>query len=479
MKRLFLIIFALFFLGSSTINDKSDYNIPSKARSIFTDDIDLDNDKDIIIGHLTGVGYTNPSISILKNDGYGYFDIFDTSNTYCGYQYNVFSRNLYGDLYPEIITIMHEAQSSKGGNYIRILNINSTGVISYNDIFLSFDFGFDYKTSGDVNGDDQTDIIFASYGCQCWGILYNQGQGNFEEPEFYNTEFSPTSITCGNLNDDSYDDIVVGGADVNIYLPNESGFNEIVFTNGSWDVFIDDFDNDGDNDIVGIDGMYTWNYFSYMENTGNNNFVQHPDTTTHPGCLDFFLSDLDCDGLAEILGLSNSLSGIYIFYNKGNFHIYDPIFIPIDYYGESTRRVHCDDLDGNGYNDIIVTRGHGGPLPTNLTILFNDGNGNFIENPVSINETPIIKSHDLKLTCYPNPIHSNGIIKFVLQKPAYVNLLLLDNSGRLVKKIIINKLLHAGQHTTPMKSVNLPKGIYYIKLCTDKVYNKSIKIIIN
>lgn len=448
MKKLFLIIFALFLLGNSTIKNKSDYNIPSKARSIFTDDIDLDNDKDIIIGHLTGVGYTNPSITILKNDGYGYFDIFDTSITHFGYQYDIFSSDFDGDFYPEIVSFLTDENNSEVGRYLRIF-FNDVGTFNeYQDISLDQSESFDYKTFGDANGDGLTDIIVSSYGCQCWGILYNQGQGNFAEPEYYNTDFSPTSITCGNLNDDSYDDIVVGGADVNIYLPNESGFNEIVFTNGSWDVFIDDFDNDGDNDIVGIDGMYTWNYFSYMENTGNNNFVQHTDTTTHPGCLDFFLSDLDCDGLAEILGLSNSLSGIYIFYNKGNFHIYDPVFIPIDYYGESTRGIHCDDLDGNGYSDIIVTRGYGGPLPANLTILFNDGNGNFVENPITRTQPSNLELQTSNLNCYPNPFKDNITIQYNLHEDSFAELTIYDLSGKMVNKLCSKNLYTGNQLLT-------------------------------
>lgn len=205
-------------------------------------------------------------------------------------------------------------------------------------------------------------------------------------------------VTSGDLNDDGRGDVVIGGGDVLICLSMEDGFDTQVFDNGSLDVFIDDFDQDGDKDIVGIDGLYTWNYFLYIENTGNNTFVQHPDTTTHPGCLDFFLADLDNDSLKEIICLNNSLSGIYVFNNRGNFHLSEPVFVPVAHYGESTRRLHAADLDGNSYHDLITTRGHGAPLPSNLTILFNDGNGNFLPDPVGI--TGYITEAPL-LTCSP------------------------------------------------------------------------------
>lgn len=478
--RYCLLIIIPLLLISFTVGDcKSDYNIPLRPTSIFTDDIDLDNDQDLIIGHLKASSDLNPAVTILKNNGSGYFDIFDTSVTHSGYQYNIFSSNLYGDQYPEIVTVLYDSEEMKGDNLIRILNLNSTGVISYNDIFISSDFAFEHKTYGDANGDNLSDIIIASYGCQCWGILYNLGQGNFTVPEYYNTSFSPTDVSCGRLNDDPFDDIVIGGADVNIYLSNGSGFDEIVFTNGSWDVFIDDFDNDGDNDIVGIDGMYTWNYFSYMENTGNGNFIQHPDTTTHPGGLDFSLTDLDNDGLSEILCLSNGFSGIYIFYNKGNFHLGEPVFIPVTYLGEDSRRFHCDDLDNNGFNDIIIVRRHGSPLSSNLIILFNDGNGNFVENPITDIEIQIEKFQNPNLFCYPNPFHSNATIEFVMEKPGKVDLALFDIYGSLVKELLNNELYQPGVHGFPINVSKLPEGIYLIKMTIDKKNTTTIKIIIN
>lgn len=477
MKR-YLLLPIIFLLAFTTSDNKSNYNIPIRPTSIYTIDFDLDDDQDIIVGHLTNMGYTNPSITLMRNNGQGHFSIFDSSYTYLGYQYDIFSRNLYGDQYPEIVTVFFESEKNKSGSYLRILKMDTTGIIGYSDYFTSINYSFDYKTYGDINGDGDIDIIIASYDCQCWGILYNQGEGNFSEPEYYYTEFPPTDVSCENLNNDSFDDIVIGGADVNIYLSNGSGFDEIIFTNGSWDVFIDDFDNDGDNDIVGIDGMYTWNYFSYIENSGNNNFIQHPDTTTHPGCLDFYLSDLDNDGLKEILGLSNNLSGIYIFYNKGNFHIQDPVFIAIDYYGEETRRLRCDDLDGNGYNDIIVVRRHGIPLPANLKILFNDGNGNFIDDPITNIPNTEVATQNL-LSCFPNPIQSHATIKFNLSKPSTIELILMDNSGRIINYLLSNKFFQAGIHTVPMNVSTLPKGIYYLKMNDNEVHLQSLKIIIN
>lgn len=483
MKELLLLFFLIVLLSFTAGKSKSNYNIPISPTSIYTDDFDLDGDKDIIIGHITGVAYTNPSLTILKNDGQGYFEVYDTAKTYFGAQYDIFSYDLYGDGYPEIVTVLYESEKMKGDNFIRILNLDTTGIVSFNDYFLNNEYGFSHKTYGDANGDGLVDIIIASYGCQCWGILLNQGQGNFSEPEYFDVDYHPTDIKCGNLNNDEIDDIVIGGGDVNIYFPGDSGFEITTFDNGSWFVFIDDFDNDGDNDIVGIDGVYTWNYFSYMENTGNGNFIQHADTTTHPGGLDFSLTDLDNDGLSEILCLANSFSGIYIFYNKGNFHLGEPEFIPVTYFGEDSRRFHCDDLDNNGFNDIIIVRRHGSPLTANLTILFNDGQGSFVEDPITGSETPNppLGIQAPSLMCYPNPFATRTTISFTIEKRERVQLNIFDINGQLIQTII-NEELPKGEYkyswgATDKSRNKLKNGIYFVKIILNNYQKQVIKTI--
>jgi hypothetical protein len=475
--KILLVICGIFLMAFTTGDSKSYYNIPISPTSIYTDDFDLDGDKDIIIGHITGVGYTNPSLTILKNDGQGYFEVYDTAKTYFGAQYDIFSKKINGDNYPEIVTFLVYENSSR---YIRIL-INDEGVFDeYQDFSLNQTEPFGHKTFGDANGDGLVDIIIASYGCQCWGILHNQGQGNFSEPEYFDVDYHPTDIKCGNLNNDEIDDIVIGGGDVNIYFPGDSGFEITTFDNGSWFVFIDDFDNDGDNDIIGIDGVYTWNYFSYMENTGNGNFIQHPDTTTHPGGLDFSLTDLDNDGLSEILCLANSFSGIYIFYNKGNFHLGEPEFIPVTYFGEDSRRFHCDDLDNNGFNDIIIVRRHGSPLTANLTILFNDGQGNFVEDPIISTQTSNFEPQTSNLSCNPNPFKTETSISFTTMTSEITRLQIFDLNGNLINSLVNDNLL-IDKYTVKWngrdkngKEVNT--GVYIIRFVSGK-QKESCKLI--
>jgi hypothetical protein len=189
---------------------------------------------------------------------------------------------------------------------------------------------------------------------------------------------------------------------------------------------------------------------------------------------------LDNDSLKDILCLNNSLTGIYIFYNLGNFHLSEPVFIPIAYYGETTRRMHCDDLDGNGYNDIIVSRGHGEPLQANLTILFNDGSGNFLPDPV---RTTKYKTETTQLSCYPNPFHQQTTISFTLTEKTDVKLFVYDMQGNKVAGLL-NTELAPGRHKmvwngTKDNNEKCMPGMYLIKMTYNNRKILTKKIILN
>lgn len=161
-------------------------------------------------------------------------------------------------------------------------------------------------------------------------------------------------MDAGLINDDSLTDVVLCGATTEIFYSTGTGFTNQTIDNGSLRVKIDDMNGDQKNDIIGFDNLYAITWITFYENTGDANFIQHEVIELSSGCYRFVTTDLNNDALPDILCLLNSQSGLYILYNTGEFTLADPVFIPIDYYGESTRQIHCDDLDGNGYNDIII-----------------------------------------------------------------------------------------------------------------------------
>jgi len=142
-NRILLIFVFLLLLAFNTGDSKSEYVIPIRAASVYTDDIDLDGDRDVIVGHLTSIGDTNPSISLLKNIGEGYFEIFDTSQSFLGYQYDIFSTKINNDEYPDIVTRYYQTDNNKSSSFIRVIYMNENGIGNHLDFnIMNNEFSF-------------------------------------------------------------------------------------------------------------------------------------------------------------------------------------------------------------------------------------------------------------------------------------------------------------------------------------------------
>ena len=94
----------------------------------------------------------------------------------------------------------------------------------------------------------------------------------------------------------------------------------------------------------------------------------------------------------------------------------------------------------------------------------NLGTFNFIENSNSI-------------LIYPNPIETNANFKFTLANEENISIEIIDFQGKIVKTIIKNKVINAGNHIQNIDlNDNLAAGNYILKFTTSKG-SQSIKII--
>ena len=80
----------------------TDYNVPLAAYSICAEDLDLDGDMDIVVGHNYCSWTEWSGISILDNIGNGVFTLIDSIYLY-SWQTNVYADKFNDDEYPDII----------------------------------------------------------------------------------------------------------------------------------------------------------------------------------------------------------------------------------------------------------------------------------------------------------------------------------------------------------------------------------------
>lgn len=89
---------------------------------------------------------------------------------------------------------------------------------------------------------------------------------------------------------------------------------------------------------------------------------------------------------------------------------------------------------------------------------------------IHVNSSTNIKKQNIanfSLSCSPNPIKTNGIITFTIDEKTPVSISLYNITGSKVSTIF-NKEMISGTHSTIFNKNNLPAGVYFVKLKTNK-----------
>jgi hypothetical protein len=438
MKKYIFILLFLVLIAFKAGDNKSKYNVPLAAWSVTAGDIDLDGDNDIIIGHNYCSQTQWSGVSYLINSGDGTFFLNDSIYLY-SWQTHIYAVNINSGPFPEIIARHYENETQ----YMAVLKYEQGNYVTN---LYSMPFGISGDNIGDINGDGFIDIIVYSsdWNNRFWGVMYNDGTGNFSNPVYqYITDYFPRTLACGDLNGDNWDDIVVCGQSTEVYFSYSDGFQLLVLETDNYKegVSIVDFDLDGDNDILTFVGIPFVNVTSLImyENKGNNILDTLEEFYFQPMSSRFFVTDFNNDSLQDILFQLSDKSGYIIYYNQGDFQLADSQFValPPSNPQEGWRNCYCADMDGNGYNDIITVKTLYVYLPDNLEILFNDGNGNFVEDPVTNIETPEPESPN-PLSCYPNPFTTETTFQFTIKETALAELSVYDLQGRIITYLTKN-----------------------------------------
>lgn len=472
MKRILLIILTCLLFSFTTSDSKSLYNIPIAPYSIAISDIDNDGENDLIFGHNFSQITQWSGISILQNTT-GYFNLLDSIYLY-GWQPDCQVLNL--NQFPTSEIIGKKEDPNLQNEFLAI--IYDMNFLNINYFSLNTYQGVDNIAVGNIDNSNSMDVIVSSYSAKFWGFLLNDGQGNFSSPIYYSLNYSPTDIKSGKLNEDNYDDIVIGGADLTIKFSTGTGFQTLAFEEAAVDIVIVDLDNDGDNDVIGFDDLYFGTEVTFFENTGNSTFSQHENWEFTPGCYYMTVSDFNNDSLPDLFFHTNSDNGMYFFYNLGEFEFDSPVYFSFTNYGESSRRSASADFDNNGFNDLVIVRSFGAQLPVgNVTILFNDGYGNFEENPITSTQNSNFEPQTLNLSCYPNPFNENTQICYELENISSVKLNVYNTSGQLIN-IIDEGLKPNGIHYSEFNANGLKDGIYFYSININGKTTESKKMII-
>ncbi|NCC74260.1 MAG: T9SS type A sorting domain-containing protein, partial [Sphingobacteriia bacterium] len=367
--------------------------------------------------------------------------------------------------------------SSDTQRFIRIFFNNYGTFGEYKDFTLNMTNPFTYIDYGNVNEDEFPDILVLSNQFQFWGILYNDGAGNLSEPEYYDvTGDLPHRMTSYDFDGNGREDVVITGQNTRIYYSKPEGFETVLLETNypKKEVYLVDFDNDGDMDIITFGCFWGYTYATFFENTGNQTFVSHTDFIFQNITSGNAVADFNNDSLPDILFYSDSNNEFLLFYNKGNFQMGSMIdFYPVTLI---SKYIVCADFDGNGYQDIAyATNGY-------VEILFNDGEGNFQNDPV-VGLTDKSKPPD-NISISPNPFHDHTTLAITLHETGIAEVSVYDIPGRKIK-CITHQQMKGGEtyrFTWDGTGANQQKcrpGIYLVSLEVNGKQRQTGRVIIN
>lgn len=294
--------------SSGNINFSNFINIPinfpssgSGQAGILVNDIDSDGKPDIIVANY----YPSTYLTILRNTSVGGNITFATPIFYStsGYSVGISCGDLNNDGKPEI------ALTTPLANNLSIFKNESTaGNISFsNPVNFNTGTGPHDVQMGDLDGDGKLDLAVTNYGTNTTpnntiSVLRNVSVNgaNFNTASFtphveFNCDSRPRLLTISDLNGDGKPDITVANvnSDVLSVLRNNSSVGNIAFAtkydykvqNGPYNVSISDLDNDGLPEIV------TPNYFSgSISILTKNSIINSPNTVV----ANFSIPDTVC-----------------------------------------------------------------------------------------------------------------------------------------------------------------------------------------
>ena len=243
---------------------------------------------------------------------------------------------------------------------------------------------------GDVNGDGHNDVVMVTSfdfdpdnDYHLFVFLQNTS-GELDPPITYVTSGTytqrPISVAVGDVNNDGRTDVVVGEADarIEVFLQNGSGSLDpptAYATSDSRSIKIADLNDDGLLDVVGI-GWGTDTVSIYFQNASGTLNPSVTYSVTHGGYDEVDVGDVNHDGLTDIIVMSGQLYsvpniGVLLQQEGGTFG--SPVYYEVGI-DELTSGVAVGDVNGDGFQDVVVTYGGNDP-DSRIGVFFQNGSG--------------------------------------------------------------------------------------------------------
>jgi uncharacterized repeat protein (TIGR01451 family) len=226
---------------------------------------------------------------------------------------------------------------------------------------------------GDLDNDGKTDLVVATYS-NTVRVLIGTGTGSFAPPVSYSVGSEPSALAIGDFNNDGHRDVVAinrYSANISILLGNGNGTLQTALTQSvpsyPYGVAVSDFDGNGVADLA-VTTEYSG--VSILLGNGNGTFQAAVQYGSTEASYDITAGDFNQDGKVD-LAATAYYSGVAILLGNGDGSFQTAVNYPSGY---GAGFITSDDLNGDGKVDLVlVTNSYA------VSTLFGNGDGTFQE----------------------------------------------------------------------------------------------------
>jgi hypothetical protein len=253
-------------------------------------------------------------LSILLNNGDGTFQTQIDYPTVDNWWVSVV--DLDGDTDLDLVIEDGTAKENQGGEFgARILLNNGDGTFKEGERYFYLPY-VGSVDAGDLNGDTYPDLVVRQYPEPNVSVHFGNGDGTFGEPVDYETAAWLHGSVIADLNGDPYPDVATANAQgvVNVLFNKGDGtFQEKIDYELGGEIYtIVAIDMDGDASMDLLVGPTSSGMASLLTNNGDGTFEVTKDYYFKGAWASWFtVYDVDGDGYRELVGASSD--SVYVF----------------------------------------------------------------------------------------------------------------------------------------------------------------------